>query len=315
MAYTGTVDAANEERPVTISGLKARVETAKKQSERAFQRQAIYLNLWQTQAELFYPERADFISSYSDAQERYDGVHSSLPSMMRRDMARNLGAMVRPRGKDWFRLTGGTGTKLDDESKRWCEDATSRQRNILYERKARFTAAMAESDNDYVTFGNGVIAHGQRSDGSGMMFRCLHLRDSAWSRNSDGEIDVLNVKHKWTLRQIVQKFGIDALPKEWKDLWDQGKHEEEVKLFSSVRPVDDAAYSSKERLPRHAVYCQVFWADGCSKDYELGESFLYSKPFLVREWMSVSGEQYARSPCTSVALADGRTLKIGRAHV
>jgi len=310
MAYTATVDAPNEERPVSISGLKARVDASKKQHERAFGRQKIYLNLWQTQAELFYPERADFTCNFSDAQERYDGVHSSVPSMMRRDMARNLGAMVRPRGKDWFRLTGGMGSKLDHESKTWCEDATQTQRKILYERKARFTSAMAESDDDYVTFGNAVIVHGQRADASGLMFHCMHLRDSAWSRNADGEIDVLHLKRKWTLRQVVAKFGIDALPKEWKDKWDQDKYEEEVMLHTSVRPVDDASYTANERLPKFAKFCQLWWAADCSKDYELGESFLYSKPFLVREWMSVSGEQYARSPCTSVALADGRTLNV-----
>lgn len=310
MAYTATVDAPNDERPVSISGLKARVDASKKQHERAFGRQKVYLNLWQCQAELFYPERADFVSNYSDAQERYEGVHSSVPSMMRRDMARNLGAMVRPRGKDWFRLTGGMGAKLSHDSKTWCEEATQTQRKILYERKARFTAAMAESDDDYVTFGNAVVVHGQRADASGLMFHCMHLRDCAWSRNVDGEIDVLHMKRKWTLRQVVAKFGKEALPKEWLDIWNQGKFEEEVTLHSSVRPVDDATYTANERLPRFATFCQLWWAADCSKDYELGESFLYSKPFLVREWMSVSGEQYARSPCTSVALADGRTLNI-----
>ena len=310
MAYTGASE--EQQEPQRNSELQERGAKAMKASERAFRRQSEFLPLWQAQAEIFYPERADFTTTYAAADERYDGVHSSLPSIMRRDMANNLGAMIRPRGKDWFKATASPISVMkDDEARIWCGDATATQRNIVYDPRAMFTRVMNESDNDYVTFGASVVSHSYRSDQSGLQFSCMHLRDCAWSQNADGMVDTLHNKMKLTLRQIVQLLGQgspEILPREWRMDWDKG-HTEEIKtICRTVTPIEPGTHGKKERVPQMAKYCSIYMADGIKGDATLAEYYFLAFPFTVREWMSVSGENYARSPCTSVALADARTL-------
>ena len=298
-------------KPQANDAMQARGEKAKKAAEEAFKKQEVFAPLRQAQAEIFYPERADFTTEYSDASERYDGIITSEPSMMRRDMAQNLGAMVRPRGKDWFRVVADDEKAMeDDEAREWCEDATKTTRKIIYDPRANFTRAMAESDHDYVTFGNAVIAHPYNSDQSGIIFSCLHLRDCAWSKNADGKVDKMHNRMKLTLRQIVHLFGLDALPRQWREEWDKGHTEEKKKILRCVVPMMEHDYDQRERRLRGAAFTSVYVACDVKDGATLASREFLSFPFTVREWMSVSGEDYARSPCTSVGLADGRTLNI-----
>lgn len=297
--------------PPKNEGMMKRGAKALKASEAAFRKASIYHPLWQAQAEIFYPERADFTTTYSAADERYDGLHTSVPSMMRRDMASNLGAMIRPRGRHWFNVSATPVSVMnDDAARRWCEESTDTMRNIVYDPRARFPATMAESDNDYVTFGSSVVTHPYRRDQTGILFSCLHLRDCAWSRNEDGVVDTMHHKRKHSLRQIVAWFGKDALPAEWRREFDKGHTEEMRTIICSVMPLDVMEMGPKDKRPREAKYISIYSAHGASGDCCMGEYFFTAFPYTVREWMSVSGEEYARSPCTSVALADARTLNV-----
>jgi hypothetical protein len=302
---------SGSQAPKRNDAMQARGTKAREAADRAFKRRMIYDPLFQAQAEIFYPERADFTTQYSAADERYDGLITSEPMMMRRDMANNLGAMVRPRGKDWFRASAYPDDVMeDDEAKRWCEDATKTMRNIIYSPSANFTRAMSESDHDYVTFGNAVVAHPYNTDQTGIIFSCLHLRDCAWSKNADGRVDTMYNKMKLTIRQVVDLFGIDALPREWKEDWDKGRKDEKRTIMRCVVPMDESAYDKAERRLRGAEFSSLYVACDVDKDATLASREFMSFPFTVREWMSVSGEDYARSPCTSVALADARTLNV-----
>jgi hypothetical protein len=310
MAYDATPEKKDD------AAMQKRGEKAKKMAEAAFKKQAIYAPLRQAQAEIFYPERADFTMTYTDAAERYDGLATSEPSMMRQSMAQRLGAMMRPRGKHWFKVQAFPEHIMeDDDAKRWCEDATTTMRNVVYSPSANFTKAMAESDHDYVTFGNAVIAHPYNTDQSGLIFSCLHLNDCAWSKNAEGKVDVMHNRMRLTLRQIVQLFGKDALPREWQREWDQGHQEVKKQLYRSVCPIEDGDYEPAERIMRDAKFSACYTAIDVDGDPTMACRQFKSFPFTVREWMSVSQDDYARSPCTSVALADGRTLNSAEADL
>jgi hypothetical protein len=64
---------------------KARVESMWKHSETLFIAQRQHAMLWQSLAEIFYPERADFISQRVGGAERYEGLFDTEPQLMRRD--------------------------------------------------------------------------------------------------------------------------------------------------------------------------------------------------------------------------------------
>jgi hypothetical protein len=307
MAYeAGSGDTAR----VEMDALQTRARKALETADKAFKDKLLFDDLFQTQAEIFYQERADFTRTYSSGDERYEGVYSVEPMLMRRDLAQNLGAMLRPRGRDWFRAVAKPEAAMkDDDAKRWCEDATKTLRNIVYSPSANFSKAMAESDHDYVTFGNAVIAHPYNLMQTGILFKCLHLKDVAWSKNAEGKVDTLHHRLHLTLRQAAQLFGLERLPAEWKREIDQGHLETKKIVYRCTMPFDPLGYDPKERKLRGAEYMAVYAAKGV-KEPGIGSGEFLTFPYTVRIWMDVSDEPYGRSPCTSVALSDGRMLNI-----
>lgn len=293
--------------------LKERGEKWKKRGDQLFTERDQYNSLFQAQAEIFYPERADFFGKRGEGDERYDGIFTSVPQRMRRDMANNLGAMLRPRGKEWFKCVTRPEELMDDKpSKQWLERATRTQRNIVYSPQANFTRAMAEADNDYVTFGNAIVRHTYNQQRSGLLFTCAHLKNCAWSENHEGAVDEIHERMDQTLRQAALLFGKDNLPRDWRENLD--KHpERKVKIQRCVAPLEEYAYEKDEKPRKSARYMSIYMAcEVDEKEAGLGEGYFDWFPYLVRRWMTVSGEPYGRSPCAGVALSDARTLNVAQ---
>lgn len=305
MAYdTGSSEAKLQ------GAMQARAKKALEQAKKAFAARSQYDMLWQKQAEIFYPERADFTRTYSAGDERYDGIISTEPMLMRRDLAQQFGAMLRPRGRPWFAVTAKPDEAMeDDDAKRWCERATDTMRNIVYAPRANFAKAMGESDHDYVAFGNAVIAHPYNLDQTGILFSCLHLKDCAWSRNAEGVVDHFYQRMRLTLRQAVELFGKAKLPVEWQRDYDQGHIEKKVCIYRCVTPMDAEGYDKDEPRLKNAKFQALYVAEE-ARECGIASGEFLTFPFTVRTWMTISGEDYGRSPCTSVALADARMLNV-----
>lgn len=69
-----------------------------------FSKRAGVLSLWQTIADNFYPERANFTTVLSDGEEYGADLYSSYPVLARRDLGDSLSAMLRPTSKEWFHI-------------------------------------------------------------------------------------------------------------------------------------------------------------------------------------------------------------------
>lgn len=281
---------------------------------KAFQDFQTWHMLNQAIAEVFYPERADFTLTRTPGLEQYINLMDGEPTLMRRDLANQLGAMLRRRGAPWFEAKAFP-RKLNkvDRVKKWCEGATQTMRDVIYAPRANFSEAMAQSDNDYVAFGASVVAHTYLyEDGraTGLIFKCLHLRDCAWYENQNGVVDEMYERIKLTLSQLVEKFGWDALPRELKDKH-KNNSKEEVTILRCVLPVEK--YSpARGKAPGRARYASIYVHEDTKHEFvpPTGErAFFRTWPYLVRRWMTVSGERFGRSPATSVALADARMLQ------
>lgn len=283
------------------------VETLLRRSNDAFQRMASMLRLYQAIAEMFYPERADFTGRVTPGDERYWDIFDEEAMLLRRNLANQIGAMIRPRGQDWFKCVAFPRNLNDNDDVRvWCEYSTKVTREVLYTSTTNFTRAMNESDNDYVAFGASVLKHSYNHDRSGLIFECLHLRDCAWYRNTDLTVDEFYEKRKWSL-QTIADMGM-AIPRDLEKVYKENPHTE-IDVIVCVYPV--ARYNGDKPLPRRARYVTSYIAVGCKEELKArnGQTpYFRTFPYWVREWSRVSGEPSGRSPCTSVALATARTL-------
>ena len=273
--------------------------------DRAFSKFAPMYMLWQAIAEIFYPERADFTSKAPPGDERYWDVFDEEPMLLRRNLANQIGAMIRPRGRDWFMCKAYPRHLNDDDEVRiWCEDASRVMREVVYSSGSNFSRAFSESDNDYVAFGTSIVTHTYNHNKSGLLFKCLHPRDCAWNEHADGSMD-FHEKMTISLSQL-DEMGM-VIPNELIKAYNEDPHQE-IEVRRCTYPV--ARYGGVG-LPKDAKFAVMYVAHGVRAELKpkSGQpSFFRTWPYLVRRWQTVSGEPAGRSPCTSVSLATGRTL-------
>ena len=84
--------------------MESRVEEILRQASLALGKRTNLLNLWQSIADNFYPERADFTEDHVDGEEFADHLFGSYPVLARRELGNLFGTMLRPRSLKWFSL-------------------------------------------------------------------------------------------------------------------------------------------------------------------------------------------------------------------
>lgn len=305
--------------PMARAGLHKRAKKWRDRSDSAFGKQTRWLHFWQKLAEIFAPELASFTTTITDPATIYDGLFTSKPQKFAQTLAERIGSMTRAKGEQWFKLVAMPEEMMErDDIKFWCEDATLRQRNVLYSSTSMFTVAMAMADKQYAIFGNSVVRYAYNTERSGLYFASVHLRDCAWEESYEGVVNVMHERMKPRVSQLLSLFKREEMPRDWQEKLDKPECQgETVEFRRCVGPVDAYAYEEGEKKPRAtAKFVSVYIACGSGvKDEELGlrEEYLDHFPYSVRRWMRLPGEVVAMSPAAGMALADGHTLNTAEA--
>jgi len=125
-----------------------KIELLKSQSNSLFNSRNNLVALWQELAENFYPERATFTAQREPGAEFASNLETSYPILARRDLGNQIGGMLRPTNKDWFKIVKRYEANLDDAGKKWLEWASKIQKRAMYDPVAMFTRATKEGDHD-----------------------------------------------------------------------------------------------------------------------------------------------------------------------
>lgn len=283
--------------------MKTRAKELIQQGQRLFSNRVQIISLWQSMAENFYVERADFTTTRSIGQEFAAHLMTGVPSMCRRDLANQIGAMLRPRGQPWFHArTPIEAINRDPTACQWLDWATERMRLFMYDTRSGFVRATREGDHDFAAFGNAVISVEMNSSLNGLLFRCWHLRDVAWSENFNYEIDRVHRKWKPTARQLCQLFpktvSEKVYAKEEKDPFF------EVNCQHVIVPASEYdLVRNKEKFKFVSIYVDM------DNETILEEVAVPDNPYIIPRWQTVSGSQYAYSPATVIAISDARMLQ------
>ena len=257
------------------------------------------MTLWQTLADHFYPERADFTQTRNVGQELADSLVDSYPLLVRRDLGNSLSSMLRD--GEWFSMTTA-GMDVDHSAKLWLDQSTHRLRKHMYQRSANFVRATKEGDHDYATFGQCVISIEMNRLRDGLLYRCWHMRDCAWFDDVNGQVGGLIRKWKPTQRQLVDFFGDKTAQRIRDNLADQPFKEINVRhlMIPSRMYRDDQI---QERFEWVSIYLDL------DNNHIMEEVGMHHNQYVVPRFQTISGSPYAYSPSTVVGLPDARCLQ------
>lgn len=257
--------------------------------------------LFQEIAENFYPERADFTVGINTGGQFASSLDTSYPVIARRDLGNAFGAMLRPPGKEWFRI-GIKNENIDEAGRKWLEMATKVQRRAIYDLESNFIRATKEGDHDFASFGQcGLSVEKAVSPigGAILLHRCWHLRDLVWTESSLGKINAVHRRWAPGARELFNHFHGKVHPTVI-----EAAEKEPFRTFE-VRHivVYSGDYEKKFRQPYVSIYIDV---DNCFPLEEVGS---WNCVYVIPRWETVSGSQYAFSPAAIAALPDGRLIQ------
>lgn len=264
-----------------------------------FKNHWVVMNLWQTLAEHFYPERADFTMTRNTGAELADNLLDSYPLIVRRDLGNSLSSMLRD--GEWFVM--GTDDEPDHDGKMYQQWATKRMLRLMNDRSTNLVRSTKEGDHDYVTFGQGVLSAEMNKTRTNVLYRCWHLRDVCWWDGVDGQVEGVIRRWKPTYRIMVDYFGEKKCHPDI--VRDVGKNPfKELNVYHLFMPV--VFYGDNEWIGKYK-YVSIF----VDKDHDC---IIEAVPtnhryYIIPRFQTIAGSPYAYSPATVVGLPDARVLQ------
>ena len=280
------------------------IESITGHGDQLFGKRSQLMSLWQTLADEFYPERADFTTVRNVGEEFSKNLMSSYPVLARRDLGNSFAGMLRPTAKDWFKIGTNRPDDEDTLSKQWLEWMGKLMKRAMYDRRAQFTRATKEGDHDFATFGQCAISTEMNRDRNGLLYRCWHLRDMAWAEDSEGKISTVHRKWQPTARELSQLFPKTIHEAVRKKL--EKDPYSEVHVRHVVMPAEEYAElpgAERIRTPFVSLHIDV------DHKHVMETTGLWTKFYNIPRWQTVSGSQYAHSPAAVAALPDARLLQ------
>lgn len=277
------------------------VDSLKRRYQAARDDRAIWNSHWEDVARLVLPDfSASFTSTPVPGTERGQQLYDSTAATALFRFAAAMESMLTPRNGKWHRV------KITDDSlmrKRnvqlWCDQVN----NALFAHRYAQTANFQSQQHDgYVSIGafgtSGMFIDRLRSTDPrerGLRYCNVHLGSMYLAENHQGIVDTIWRCIPMTFRQIVQRWGKDALPDKMKAAFDKNP-EDTANVLHGVCPREDFdAYRIDAKGMRFASYYLL--EDG---DELLEEGGFKSFPYATARYRTAPGEKYGRSPAMMV---------------
>lgn len=264
-----------------------------------FELQWPIISLWQTIADHFYPERADFTVTRNQGSELADSLVDSRPILVRRDLGDSLSAMLRDGA--WYKV--GIDGEPDHTGNMWLDWSTQRLMKMMNRRQAGFIKATKQGDHDYITFGQCVISITLNRLRNGLVYQNWHLRDCAWFEDENGQVGGVTRKWKPQYHQLMSYFSKEKLH----SIIVSESHKtpfKEADIRHLVIPTrmygDDQLESRFEWVSLFVDVTHNHLIEAVGMNYNM---------YVVPRFQTIAGSPYAYSPATVVGLPDARALQ------
>jgi len=275
------------------------IKQLKETVDALFRDRTSFVSLLQEIAQNFYPERADFTVQRSLGSKYAEDLMTSYPIITRRELGNQIGVMLRPTDKEWFKMVPSDQERIDHEAKRWLEWAGKNMKRAMYDRRTLFTKTMKESDHDFATFGQAVISCRLNKNFDGLLYRNWHLRDVVWTENDEGQISLVARKWKPYARELVATF-----PNAHQKMIERAQ-KEPFSRTDVLHIVCESDMYNDNNLGR--PYWSIYY--DCENSHILEAVPVWFNEYIIPRWQTVSGSQYAFSPATITALPDARLIQ------
>lgn len=207
-------------------------------------------------------------------------------------------SMLTPRNGKWHRI------KITDPNlmkKRavalWCDQVNDLLFHYRYAPTANYQSQQHDGYVSTGAFGTSALLVDQLMgrNAVGLRYKNLHLGEIYFAENHQGIVDTVWRRYRMTLRQIVQRWGEDALPQNLKGIFGR-KPEEEAFVLHCIKPRED--YEEGRIDYKGMPFASYYLLEEGKSVLEEGGYRTF--PVATSRYITAPGEIYGRSPAMMV---------------
>lgn len=256
---------------------------------------------YQELADYMLPRKADIVRKRSRGEKRMELIYDGTALQAVDLLSASLHGMLTSGATPWFHLDmKDVEIGRDDDVQEWLEDSS--QRMIRAFNQSNFETEVHEMYVDLVVFGTGCMFI--EMEGEQLRFSTRHISEFYVQENQYGIVDTVFRMYKQPVRQVIQRFGFDAVSDNLRKRFEK-RPDEDVEILHAVLPRINRDPSKKDN--KNMPFAS-FYIDMQTKTL-LSESGFEELPYIVPRFLKATGEVMGRSPAM-VALPDVKMLNL-----
>jgi hypothetical protein len=283
-----------------------------RRAERRFSARQNLDNLRQEIAEQFFPHLAEWTTELILGEDYADHLMESTPLLLARDFIAQIGAMLRPPGKQWFLHRSRLDEDNEDTALRQYYDLRSKQQmRIMTDRRTGFGRACKSADEFFGGFGDACLSVDYGPDQVTLRFLNHHTKDVVWAVGSENVVDTVTRREQMPARVIKARWPKAELPEAVKRALSDNP-DQVFETQHHVLPIDDYEPYQSEKFKVAAARMKARFASVWILSHDkvvLSETPQRTKRYVCPRWQSMRGQPYAMSPASMIALPDARLIQ------
>lgn len=261
-------------------------------------------------ARLFAPGRVRITASEANnGGARHGSLLNNTPLVAARTMASGLHAGLTSPARPWFRLlTPDRDLSEFGPMRVWLTQLERRVANVFA--KSNLYTALPYCYGEVGLFGTMAMLALESGDEKVMRFEPYTFGQYWIARNEFGMVDTLYKITVMSVRNVVQKFGLENCSQSVQDKYrNRGQMEARVEVLCAIEP---NVAPLEGWGPRGMAWQSVYWEINGSRDDEapLRRSGFQTNPILSTCWELTAGDIYATTCPGMMALGSAKGLQV-----
>jgi hypothetical protein len=249
---------------------------------------------WRDLSDYVMPRRARYTIAERNKGDRRNKkiIDSTATLAMRNLMAGMMSGLTSP-ARPWFSLTTpDPGLAEFGPVKSWLDDVTKRMRTIFL--KSNLYNALPLLYCDQGLFGTSAMAVLEDDQD---VIRCYSFPIGSYclAQSHRHTVDTFVREYAMTVRQLVQRFGLENCSRSVQDQYNNGNMETWIDVAHMIHPNED--HDPEKLHAKHKRFSSCYWELGSDEEGKfLDESGFDEFPVMAPRWNLTGEDVYGHSP-------------------
>lgn len=273
--------------------VQTKVHAAKQRLKTLQTRKTLWLTMYQFVGMYIMLRKQNFLNYLQPGSFLTDRIFDSTAVHANAQMAASLLGALWPNGARSFKIVRPPNLPDTKEVKDFFIWQSQTMTDVMDDTKGGLPTALSEYMLDQGSFGiSGIsVLENKKDPAVPIRYRAINVKNFVIDEGEDGFVDTVYIEEELTLRQAVQRYGVDALSSKSRESFKNRNFEQKLKILIVIEPrlERNPKKLNNKNMPVMSLHIEM----GTEKI--LKESGFEEMPYLITRFLKALGEIYGRS--------------------